>query len=242
MEKMIIKPIEHKKKANLVFERIIELIRDNDLKKGDTIPSQTEISKKLKVGIQAIREGYSSLEMSGIIKTKGGFGTVVDTDNINFFVKPKVFNNLKTKSEIIDCFDILKVIEKESYILCALNADKDDLHSIESALKLLNHEYKSKNIYSLDLDRKFHLEVANASKNKILVDLFEYLWMISDKNVEFWQDLIDGKYEEIKDFTAKDFEFNNQIFINIKNKDILKIKKLTSSYHNTLRDMLVNFL
>lgn len=83
----MIKIVENKKKSYLVYENIIELIKNNNLKKGDLLPPQGEISKKFKVGMQAIREGYSGLETIGIIKIKVGFGTVVDIDNINLFLR-----------------------------------------------------------------------------------------------------------------------------------------------------------
>lgn len=232
-----IKSIEYKKKANLVFERIMELVNSNQLKEGDTLPSQHEIAKKLCVGIQSVREGYSSLEMCGVIKIKGGKGTVIASDKVNFFAKPKMLSMLKSKEEILNCFDILKVLEKESYFLCTLNAGSKDLKLIEETLTKINKEFIKKRSYALSNDRIFHLAIAKSSKNKILVDLFEYLWSLSDKDIDFWQNLINGVYPGFEDFSKKDIDFNNKIFELIKNKDLKNIEKTCSEYHFALRNI-----
>ena len=236
-----IKPINSKKSYSIVIERILQLIKKNNLKKGDTLPSQKLLARKLGVGIQSVREAYSTLEMCDVIKTKGGTGTIVNTDEVNFFLRPKVLNQLILKEDVMDHFDLSRVIEKESYVLCAKKADNDDIKRIDEALNELVNEYKNNNKFYLDQDRKFHLEIAKSSKNKLLFGLIKYLQTLSDECNKFWQNLIDGKYINEYDFSTKDVEFNEKIFRLIKKRDVSKIKIEVDKYHSTLRKLLVKY-
>ena len=77
-----IKPIKHRKNYNLIVERILEIIKKNNLKLGDMLPTQKDFARLLNVSLQSVREAYSTLEICGIINTIGGKGTIVNIDNV----------------------------------------------------------------------------------------------------------------------------------------------------------------
>ncbi|GAI44621.1 unnamed protein product, partial [marine sediment metagenome] len=68
------------KKINIsesVLKRIVELIRNGDLKPGDKLPSIQLFSEKLQVGASSVREALKQLQVMGIITIKQGEGTFV---------------------------------------------------------------------------------------------------------------------------------------------------------------------
>jgi GntR family transcriptional repressor for pyruvate dehydrogenase complex len=237
-----IKPIKHRKNYNLIVERILELIKKNDLKLGDMLPTQKDFARLLNVSLQSVREAYSTLEICGIIKTVGGKGTIVNIDNVNFFLKPSELNTLILKEDFINCFELSKTLEKESYLVCAAKSSDEDLEQIEKALNNLVDEYKRTGTYSLRSDEKFHLEVARSTRNRLLKDLMEYLWMVQKNNRKLWQDLINRKYKEFHDFPDKDIEFNINIFNLIKERDIKKINLAVEKYFSHLEKLFLKYI
>lgn len=58
-----------------IVRDIKEMIRADGLEKGDKIPSERELSERLKVGRSSVREALRSLELLGLIETRRGEGT-----------------------------------------------------------------------------------------------------------------------------------------------------------------------
>lgn len=65
-------------------ERIVEYIKENQMKEGDRLPSETELSKVLGVSRLTLREAMNSLKSEGKIYAIQGKGTFVswETENI----------------------------------------------------------------------------------------------------------------------------------------------------------------
>lgn len=53
------------------------MIAADNLKPGDKLPSERELSERLKVGRSSVREAFRALELLGIIETKRGEGTFI---------------------------------------------------------------------------------------------------------------------------------------------------------------------
>lgn len=54
---------------------IRKMIRQEDIRPGDRIPSERELAERLEVGRSTIREALRSLELLGLIETRRGEGT-----------------------------------------------------------------------------------------------------------------------------------------------------------------------
>ncbi|MBY7143854.1 FadR family transcriptional regulator [Virgibacillus sp. NKC19-3] len=58
-----------------VLQEIRKFIDHNDLKPGDKLPSERELSDKLQAGRSSIREALRAMELLGLIETRHGEGT-----------------------------------------------------------------------------------------------------------------------------------------------------------------------
>ncbi|MFC4714509.1 FadR/GntR family transcriptional regulator [Planococcus dechangensis] len=63
-----------KRYLNIVSE-MRDMIREQNIRPGDRIPSERELAEKLAVGRSTIREALRSLELLGLIETRRGEGT-----------------------------------------------------------------------------------------------------------------------------------------------------------------------
>ena len=53
------------------------MIERNNLKSGDKLPSERELSERLNVGRSSVREALRALELLGLIETRRGEGTFI---------------------------------------------------------------------------------------------------------------------------------------------------------------------
>jgi GntR family transcriptional regulator, transcriptional repressor for pyruvate dehydrogenase complex len=60
-----------------VVEKIRSMIEESGLLPGDKIPSERELSERLKVGRSSVREALRALELLGLIETRRGEGTFI---------------------------------------------------------------------------------------------------------------------------------------------------------------------
>ncbi|HEY2419782.1 MAG TPA: GntR family transcriptional regulator [Neobacillus sp.] len=60
-----------------IVKQLREMINVDGLKSGDKIPSERELSERLKAGRSSVREALRALELLGIIETRRGEGTFI---------------------------------------------------------------------------------------------------------------------------------------------------------------------
>lgn len=68
-------PQENSKVYLEIVKQLRLLIESNNLKPGDKIPSERELSERLNVGRSSVREALRALELLGLIETRRGEGT-----------------------------------------------------------------------------------------------------------------------------------------------------------------------
>ena len=212
-----IKPIETKKRYALVIDQISNLIKKGAFKKGDKLPPERIMAKKLGVSRPSVREAYSALEIAGILESRVGSGTYVQSENINGFFEKKI-NDIAAKEESpYEIFGLRKIIEPEIVALAAKNAKPENISEIESILKRMKSQIKDGQSYTLETDRMFHLTIAKASGNSVLLHTLRYVLDLTEE--ELWKK-IRGQIIKSPEHLTKDIEYHEKVFNCIKNKDV----------------------
>lgn len=126
-----------------VLQEIRKYIDDHDLKPGDKLPSERELSEKLQAGRSSIREALRAMELLGLIETRHGEGT--------FLSQYRPYHSVEVLSSFIlqgantknDLLFAKKVIEKEAARIAydhIRQADIEQLYSIIYDNTLNNNE------------------------------------------------------------------------------------------------------
>ncbi len=153
----------------VVANRIQELIRDENMRAGQRLPAERELSAKLSVSRASLREALIALELGGFVEVRGGSGVYVseqataDADVAE--VGPGPFEVLAAR----------RLIESEIAALAAKNATDAQIDAIMKAVVEMerHHEDRASNEQA---DRNFHLAIARATGNSAMVGVIEYLW------------------------------------------------------------------
>src|SRR5438876_882484 len=150
-----------------------ERIGRGDIKPGEKLPSEQELTTSFGVSRSVVREAISSLRAEGLIATQQGVGAFVLQRRASLgFRIPQ--GELATAQEVIKVLELRTSIEAEAAALAAVRRTPEQLTAIHAAL-----EDMTRNIdcggNATDEDFQFHVSVSTATQNKYFVEFFSFL-------------------------------------------------------------------
>ena len=173
-------PIKHKRIYEEILEQIRQLVAEGSLKPGDRLISERELAERLQVGRASIREAFSALDMMGILESKPGEGTFIREVPQDSMIKPLALMLMLYQDNSMEVLEVRAVLEAGSAALAATRATDDNLAKIKAELDAMEADMRQGNIGELP-DARFHLAIAEAAGNKVLVRLMN---TVSDLIVE----------------------------------------------------------
>jgi GntR family transcriptional regulator, transcriptional repressor for pyruvate dehydrogenase complex len=158
--------------ADQVTDRLLEFIESQQLKPGNLLPSETSLVNSFGVSRPVIREALKRLEGQGVIEIINGKGALIrpfDNDALRLFFRRAMQMEYGTMLELIE---VRKGLEVESAILAAQRRDEKDLAAIRQVVGAMRESTHDLEAYTR-LDVEFHLRIAGASHNSMMVSLVE---------------------------------------------------------------------
>ena len=141
---------------------------------GTRLPSERELSRKLRVSRPSLREALRTLELMGVVDTRHGSGTQVAESGTDVLKTPLEFLFMLDRPSIEDLVETRAMLEIHLAARAAERRTDADLAALESALK----DMKSKLDRPIDMtdpDVRFHQAIAAASHNSLLQRLMNCL-------------------------------------------------------------------
>lgn len=180
--------MELKTKQNtreMVMEYILTKIKNGELKSGDKLTNERELSEKLGVSRVPIREAICALSTIGILEARQGNGTYVSAYNPSVIGKMIQTYSLFNRSLIEEIFEARVILEADAARLAAMNRTEDDLQVMEAALQ--RHEetillYYQKEVdveVMMERDAEIHLGIAASSHNNFFLQIIDTIRYIS---------------------------------------------------------------
>ena len=161
-------PIERKRLADQIIERLAEMIAVGDLKPGDKLPSEPELMKQFGVGRSSVREAIGALSLIGLVTVRPGQGTHVVAPSEESSTKPIGLMLSIGKDKIRELIEARIELEQIIVRLAAKNATTEDIEEIKRHHKILKPPLTigRKAIWA---DLAFHAAMAKSSHNSVLV-------------------------------------------------------------------------
>ena len=148
-----------------LFQRFKELITNGQLPAGYMMPNENVVSEQLGIGRSTLREAYTALAVFGFIRSSTAGTFVNEIDNI---VNIAPFSITVENSDLNDLLEFRYMLEGETASYAAKRATKDDIAQLEyyyEKMKEFRHDVNQ----FVDYDSMFHMQVAVATHNKLLM-------------------------------------------------------------------------
>ncbi len=157
-------------RTDRVVAVLTELITSGALASGDFLPSEATLCRQLGVSRPTVRMALRTLETRGLIVTKHGVGVRV-TDRTRQAVTDSIGLMLRRQgAEPRDMLEVRLMLEGQGAALAAKRATDEDCAAMAAAIDALRNRTLSVD-QNVEADLAFHLRVAEASKNGVLVAL-----------------------------------------------------------------------
>ena len=160
------------KKTNL-SDKVINALKNDiasgKLNKGARIPAEPELMERYEVGRSTIREAIKTLAISGILRVQQGSGTFVASK-----IKDETLTQRLRRADFEEINTVRSLLEKEIVRLACQNRTASDITKMMQCLELRKKAIAADQQQKCtDADIAFHISVAKASGNQILLDLYQ---------------------------------------------------------------------
>jgi GntR family transcriptional regulator, transcriptional repressor for pyruvate dehydrogenase complex len=118
-----------------IVKQLRAMISADDLKSGDKIPSERELSERLNVGRSSVREALRALELLGLIETRRGEGTFIRDFRGNQLVQLLGTFILQDEKAKLDVIETKNLIEMDFLRLVLNRADEKELLKLKSLVE-----------------------------------------------------------------------------------------------------------
>jgi len=167
-----LQPVSKTKFHEQIVEQVQALIEKGRLKHGDQLPAERELASIFKVSRHSVREAIRVLEQQRVLKSKPGSGTFIILENESSVVESLAGAIIREKNTLAEIFQFRELLEPQIAGLAASNARKEDIRILEALVERQQKELDNIMV-SKELDEKFHLALARATGNAVLMQLVE---------------------------------------------------------------------
>ncbi len=172
-----------------VAERLQALIRDRDLRPGDRLPAERALALELGVSRAALREAIARLSSLGLLRARQGGGTYVLARDAadRAAIEPLMPYVSVFRSDPEYRFDVLEIrhaLEGMAAWHAALRATGDDRARIAAAFdSMMSVHGRNDPAGEARADAAFHLSIAEASHNLVLLQVMRGLFELLQTNI-----------------------------------------------------------
>lgn len=162
--------IKPKKIYEEIADRIIQRVKDGELTPGDNLESVEKTAKSYGVSNSTVREALSGLRAMGLVETRQGEGTFISSFDASAFSLPVTTALAMQKEDIKELMEVRRMLEIGTAALAAEHHLKEDIEKLEQSLQLMK-DAEGEGKLGEQADLQFHLDIAKATQNKILIHL-----------------------------------------------------------------------
>lgn len=163
---------------------IMDLILERDLKPGDALPTETELTAALGIGRNTLREALKVLQALGVVEIRHGFGMFVAPANFDALADGLTFRgrlSLRHEGkEARQLVDVRQALES-GLIGEAMDLSSDGhLADIEATVEQMEALAERGESFT-EVDERFHYQLFEPLGNELLSNLMSVFWKVYRK-------------------------------------------------------------
>ena len=182
-----LEPLNRQPVASTITNLLTRSLLSKQLKPGDKLPTESELAQTLKVGRNSVREAIKMLSSLGAIEIRRGVGTFISTSLNASVLHPLIMSLVYRLGTSMELWELRVLVEAGVVELAIQKASPEDLLAIKQANERIRHALASTPLdISLvrDLDLAFHRCLLHATKNSLLAELGEAIYLLFFGSIE----------------------------------------------------------
>ena len=161
----IVKAVQAAPKVYIeIVKQLRNMITVDQLKTGDRLPSERELSERLNVARSSVREALRALELLGLIETRRGEGTFINDFKENKLVQLLGTFVMQNEKSIMDVQETKNLIEMDSLRLVLNRAEHGSIEEVRRWVE--SHSFS---------DDEFFYKIVELSGNQLLLKIWNII-------------------------------------------------------------------
>lgn len=159
-------PEQSKDKA---YEKVVlyvkEKIRNGEIKVGDKLPTERELSEKLELSRNSVREALRTMDNMGLISCRQGSGNYLTGDLQRIIEESMCMMFMLKQIDDLAVSQLRRALDKQAIILAISNFTKDNMEEIEEMIERLKECEANRAVF---LDKEIHMLISKYADNKLM--------------------------------------------------------------------------
>ena len=166
------------KRYMVAFREIHDYMIRHQLKPGDLLPSEAELSREIGVSRNVIREAIKSMEVMGMVEAWPGRGTRVREFSLDFLFQHALFFRFAEDERMVrQMFDIRKTLEL-GYMRQAFGSiQQETVARMREIPGRMRASWEESGAFARE-DREFHQTLFGSVGNPVLTSLLNAIWAV----------------------------------------------------------------
>ena len=226
-----LQPVSKTKFHEQIVAQVQALIEKGGLKHGDQLPAERELARIFKVSRHSVREAIRVLEQQQVVKSRPGSGTFIILENESSVVESLAGAIVREKNTLAEIFQFRELLEPQIAGLAARNATMEDIKGMEDLVGRQQKELDNV-LISKALDEQFHLALARATGNAVLMQVVELFGHI----------LLKSRHENSRSRFRNELSVkgHKKILQAVKDGDVEAARMLMATHLKAIRDLVIS--
>ncbi|MEM7735478.1 MAG: GntR family transcriptional regulator [Deinococcota bacterium] len=222
----------YQRKSAAVAERIIALIRTDQIHPGQSLPSERDIAAQMKVSRGVVREALSALQISGMVHIRVGEGTFVCPSPNLEGDATQALTLLEGNESPLELWDARREVEAALICLASEKATPADHKAVLDILTQMARavELEQDSTY-LELNYRFHILLIVPANNTILKRIAEDLFQ---KTHQILSSHVAERY--VRNHATYSLKKHHHIFELYKKQDIDALRRSIYTHFEDLKE------
>ncbi|WGD37481.1 FadR/GntR family transcriptional regulator [Lysinibacter sp. HNR] len=152
--------------------KIKEMIISGELRPGEKLPPEKELSERLGLSRSSMREAVKALEVIRILDVRRGDGTYVTSLEPRLLLEAMTFvADLQRDHSVFELFQVRRILEPAAAALAATSTTAEDIAELRAQITSVEGSTDVEELVSHDL--AFHNAIAELAGNSYLSTLIE---------------------------------------------------------------------
>ena len=162
-------PLERSSVTSQVARRLLAEITTGELRHGDRLPSERTLSATLGVGRSAVREALAALDLLGVVVTREGSGSYLNSTSDNVLPHVIEWGLILGQQSVLDLVEARSELEVSAAGMAAVRRDEADLAAMAAQVEAMAASTDADVRTAADL--AFHAALTAAAHNVVVRDV-----------------------------------------------------------------------
>lgn len=229
-------PVKNQRVYAQIVEQILDLINRGEYQPGMQLPIERDLAKMFGVSRPTLREALTVLQMMGFIETVPGQGTFISKGSKSETNSQELKRILNDESPIMT-MKARMAFEPSVATEAAHRRSKESLQKLDKILEPLRNDPVNGGIQS-DIDRSFHLELAVATGNPVLIQMQTVIFDLMGQTL--WTTMIRNTWGSSPTFWEEGLQEHISILEAVRRKDALTAGKCVREHLQRVEQVMVS--